>query len=30
MYDSKGLIHGDRNNLNGKKPEFINNNIGDA
>lgn len=25
MYDSKGLIHGDRNNLNGKKPEFINN-----
>ena len=27
MYDSKGLIHGDRNNLNGKKPEFINNNM---
>lgn len=26
MYDSKGLIHGDRDNLNGKKPEFINNN----
>lgn len=25
MYDSKGLIHGDRTNLNGKKPEFINN-----
>jgi len=25
MYDSKGLIHGDRDNLNGKKPEFINN-----
>ena len=24
MYDSKGLIHGDRTNLNGKKPEFIN------
>lgn len=27
MYDSKGLIHGDRNNLNGKKPEFINNTV---
>ena len=27
MYDSKGLIHGDRNNLNGKKPEFINNSV---
>jgi len=27
MYDSKGLIHGDRDNLNGKKPEFINNNV---
>lgn len=27
MYDSKGLIHGDRDNLNGKKPEFINNNL---
>jgi malate dehydrogenase (oxaloacetate-decarboxylating)(NADP+) len=26
MFDSKGLIHGDRTNLNGKKPEFINNN----
>lgn len=26
MFDSKGLIHGDRDNLNGKKPEFINNN----
>ena len=25
MYDSKGLIHGDRNNLDGKKSEFINN-----
>ncbi len=24
MYDSKGLIHPDRTNLNGKKPEFIN------
>ncbi|MEM1216688.1 MAG: NADP-dependent malic enzyme [Bacteroidota bacterium] len=24
MYDSKGLIHPDRDNLNGKKPEFIN------
>ena len=27
MYDSKGLIHGDRDNLNGKKPEFVNNNV---
>ncbi len=27
MYDSKGLIHGDRTNLNGKKPEFINNTV---
>lgn len=27
MYDSKGLIHGDRDNLNGKKPEFINNSL---
>jgi len=27
MYDSKGLIHGDRDNLNGKKPEFINNTV---
>lgn len=27
MYDSKGLIHGDRDNLNGKKPEFINNSV---
>jgi len=25
MYDSKGLIHGDRDNLDGKKAEFINN-----
>ena len=24
MYDSKGLIHPDRDNLNGKKPEFVN------
>jgi malate dehydrogenase (oxaloacetate-decarboxylating)(NADP+) len=24
MYDSKGLIHPDRNNLTGKKPEFVN------
>lgn len=24
MYDSKGLIHGDRTNLDGKKAEFIN------
>jgi malate dehydrogenase (oxaloacetate-decarboxylating)(NADP+) len=27
MYDSKGLIHGDRQDLNGKKPEFINNSL---
>ena len=27
MYDSRGLIHGDRDNLNGKKPEFINNGV---
>lgn len=27
MYDSKGLIHSDRDNLNGKKPEFINDNM---
>lgn len=27
MYDSRGLIHGDRDNLNGKKPEFINNSV---
>lgn len=27
MYDSRGLIHGDRTNLNGKKPEFINNGV---
>ncbi len=27
MYDSQGLIHGDRTNLNGKKPEFINNSV---
>ncbi len=27
MYDSKGLIHGDRTNLNGKKPEFVNNTV---
>ena len=27
MFDSKGLIHGDRDNLNGKKPEFINNTV---
>ena len=27
MYDSKGLIHGSRDNLNGKKPEFINNTV---
>ena len=27
MFDSKGLIHGDRTNLNGKKPEFINNTV---
>lgn len=24
MYDSKGLLHPDRNNLDGKKPEFVN------
>lgn len=24
MFDSKGLIHPDRDNLNGKKPEFVN------
>lgn len=24
MYDSKGLIHPERDNLNGKKPEFVN------
>lgn len=24
MYDSKGLIHPDRDNLNGKKPDFVN------
>ena len=27
MYDSKGLIHGDRDNLDGKKPEFVNNSV---
>jgi malate dehydrogenase (oxaloacetate-decarboxylating)(NADP+) len=27
MFDSKGLIHGDRTNLNGKKPEFINSSV---
>jgi len=27
MFDSRGLIHGDRDNLNGKKPEFINNTV---
>lgn len=27
MYDSKGLIHGDRTNLDGKKAEFINNSV---
>ncbi|HFC00979.1 MAG TPA: NADP-dependent malic enzyme, partial [Phaeodactylibacter sp.] len=27
MFDSKGLIHGDREDLNGKKPEFINNTV---
>ena len=26
MYDSKGLIHPERDNLNGKKPEFVNGN----
>jgi len=28
MYDSKGLIHPDRTNLNGKKPEFVNGTVG--
>lgn len=27
MYDSKGLIHGDRTNLDGKKAEFINSTV---
>ncbi len=27
MFDSKGLIHPDRTNLNGKKPEFVNGNM---
>lgn len=27
MYDSKGLIHPDRNNLDGKKPEFTNGSV---
>ncbi|MFT5168955.1 MAG: malate dehydrogenase (oxaloacetate-decarboxylating)(NADP+) [Saprospiraceae bacterium] len=27
MYDSKGLIHPDRDNLDGKKPEFVNGNM---
>ncbi|MEZ5038771.1 MAG: NADP-dependent malic enzyme [Saprospiraceae bacterium] len=27
MYDSKGLIHPDRTNLDGKKPEFVNGNL---
>lgn len=27
MYDSKGLIHGDRDNLDGKKSEFINSSV---
>ena len=27
MYDSKGLIHGDRTNLDGKKSEFINSSV---
>ena len=27
MYDSKGLIHPDRTNLNGRKPEFTNGNM---
>ena len=27
MYDSKGLIHPDRDNLNGRKPEFTNDNL---
>jgi len=27
MYDSKGLIHPDRDNLTGKKPEFVNDTV---
>src|SRR5690606_12151914 len=27
MYDSKGLIHPDRNNLDGKKSEFVNGSV---
>lgn len=27
MFDSKGLIHPDRTDLNGKKPEFVNDNL---
>ncbi len=27
MFDSKGLIHPDRTDLNGKKPEFVNGNL---
>lgn len=27
MYDSKGLIHPDRDNLTGKKPEFVNGSV---
>lgn len=27
MYDSRGLIHPDRTNLTGKKPEFVNGNV---
>jgi malate dehydrogenase (oxaloacetate-decarboxylating)(NADP+) len=27
MYDSKGLIHGDRTNLDGKKSEFVNSSV---
>lgn len=27
MYDSKGLIHPERNNLDGKKPEFVNGSV---
>ena len=27
MYDSKGLIHPNRDNLNGKKPEFVNGSV---
>ena len=27
MYDSRGLIHSDRDNLDGKKPEFVNDNM---